>query len=762
MEASDNEEVEERRDISIGDKITIPRTVHNYEEEIEPTRSECDMGSVRGSSGIKEHSERVQYRHEGIFRKHSPYLFRLCRAARIQRWFAICESDKEGKEELKALWDSTDEYLEKAFEQFIGSNSMASWKSFVFKSDVINNIHIVNGKEDYEAMLDDYISVVPVNDDIGTDIFGVIEKSKTGVIHFHVMVKTNKRIDSLRRLFNAHIVKQGKEGTMQCIKGESVSHLAGLFKYFLKAPELVVCGNANIMAAAVSVLTHEEHQWKENVMPKVNKNVECILALMKEYRVYTLEDLMRKCSDQMKHLLALPSLNTIIQNCALFLNVKSDLYDLKKSLLERATLNFGNKANIYAFLERQQINPVKFGEHIHEWLWQLHPKKNTFVLYGPPNTGKSSFIRPLLGLFRWGQIQQSSQFMFQNCLRKEIVVWEEPLISKDYADKCKLLFEGSVQMVEVKSHASQLLERTPIIITTNKPIWKHCSNDKIAFQARCYIYDFNVVYSDLPERTIESRISSPTDTGNRKSIGNRITNSRPGFGSQSNSPRESIRSRSPTDLQRRFTSAINANSSGSDTDDFQCSGTVLQHERDNKRSRRGTSPSILSTEPTGSPSHSPESANKHNHSIEWVPTSPTNSKSPTTEHEFGCSPIDGSCGPYSSRTRIDEQCESSLSSIQLCRAPRKPKRPLTKSPTNKPGASDRIPGGRGNDNRRPYRPHCSPISPDIRRRGSPDLRVSAERTTDSGSELDRESRPITEQDWIDFLGFFIYLERCRQ
>lgn len=85
----------------------------------------------------------------------------------------------------------------------------------------------------------------------------------------------------------------------------------------------------------------------------------------------------------------------------------------------------------------------------------------------------------LVGLFRLfiiGTVTNAGTFNFTDCTDKQLLVWEEPFIKGDMADTCKLVFEGAPAQVKIKYRNPETLNRTPIIITTNKPIWHFCSS----------------------------------------------------------------------------------------------------------------------------------------------------------------------------------------------------------------------------------------------------------------------------------------------
>lgn len=753
MESNNNVQTELLRDSDFVDTPEFFSQVANNETEtpnahggyVAPGRHTGHP--ALGASGL------FLFRLNTLFKKLSPRLHRLSNIHTANRYISIPERLAVNKPSAlqKSLWNATDDFIANAFGHFIRSNSMSSWKAYVFKSDAWNNTF-----EDPEELLDCYCKLIPVNNDICQNIFGVLEENKEGIKHFHVMVKTQKRVDSVRRMFHDHMTKHNFQDYVECVKGQSVRNLEGLFKYFLKNPLAVLCGTANIMSAAVSVLSDEEQQWKENTQPKAHKDVDHLLKIMSQHNVFTLEDLMKTCPTEIKHLLARPSLNTIVQNCALYLNVKSDLANLKKRFLDQASFGQVNRRKIDAFLERQKVDPVEFAKDLHEWLWQEHPKKNTFVLYGPPNTGKSSFIRPLVALFRWGQILQAHQFMFQNCLRKEIVVWEEPLISKDFADKCKLLFEGSTQMVEVKSHAPQLLERTPIIITTNKPIWQYCSSDKLAFQARCYIYTFNAIYSDDSSRSKRTRTSSGSSTSDREGIRDQSENTRTNSCSPKNSPGNASNSSRISNIPSRTSSPKQPNSPRRDSNDNLCCSIPVFDLGDDERGISCASQDIECSQPTRPASNCSATTDNNDCTIEYDSTAITDGGSPTIEPRYGPCPCHGPGQSFDSRTLCDIQSGEYPCTCKLLRGPRKLSRSYRANATNRRGKgslSHISPRSRS-----PYKPDCEEISPASPRRRRPDnLRATSKRSANTRRQLDWEASVITGEDWIDWLAYHIKL-----
>ena len=109
-----------------------------------------------------------------------------------------------------------------------------------------------------------------------------------------------------------------------------------------------------------------------------------------------------------------------------------------------------------------------------------------------------------MSIYRFGEITNSNSFMYQNCIDKDLILWEEPLIGNSELEKFKLVSEGSPTEVSIKFRAPEKLERTPLLITTNHHIWRFCSNEESALRNRCYIHTFGHVFRNDSDRRCQS------------------------------------------------------------------------------------------------------------------------------------------------------------------------------------------------------------------------------------------------------------------
>lgn len=144
---------------------------------------------------------------------------------------------------------------------------------------------------------------------------------------------------------------------------------------------------------------------------------------------------------------------------------------------------------IFEWLQFQDINLDEFCYEFYNWFFQLTKKKNTSLLQGIPNAGKSFVIHKIWEMFTvHTRLLQDGIFTFANLVSFDCAFWEELLILPDNVDTCKLVLEGQKNLsVVIKGQNSQKLnKRVPILITTNKDISTYCSAEAGALNVRCY------------------------------------------------------------------------------------------------------------------------------------------------------------------------------------------------------------------------------------------------------------------------------------
>ncbi|KAL4218845.1 hypothetical protein ACF0H5_021433 [Mactra antiquata] len=139
---------------------------------------------------------------------------------------------------------------------------------------------------------------------------------------------------------------------------------------------------------------------------------------------------------------------------------------------------------------QQSIIPGEFMLKLYTILNQDDKKKNTFILHGMSNAGKtywSKCITPLEN--KTGQTVQSQDFAWQRCLNKEIITIPELSISKpEQMEEFKKISEGLPTTINIKNKEPQILQRTPIILQCNTLPWSAFTKESQACRNRILGY----------------------------------------------------------------------------------------------------------------------------------------------------------------------------------------------------------------------------------------------------------------------------------
>jgi hypothetical protein len=128
-------------------------------------------------------------------------------------------------------------------------------------------------------------------------------------------------------------------------------------------------------------------------------------------------------------------------------------------------------------------------------------KVNTFILKGPTNTGKSLILNLLLHDTKPTRIareRDKSNFHLDQLPNSTSVIFEEPIIDQTTIGTWKLLLEGAPIPTDMKHADKEIIERLPIFITTNQPIWNWVSTEDIApIQQRIFQFDLTTTISSI-------------------------------------------------------------------------------------------------------------------------------------------------------------------------------------------------------------------------------------------------------------------------
>lgn len=113
----------------------------------------------------------------------------------------------------------------------------------------------------------------------------------------------------------------------------------------------------------------------------------------------------------------------------------------------------------------------EFVTFLYKWADRKSEKQNCLLITGPPNSGKSYFVRALkCSLITYGQVatmNRHHQFPLNNCVNKRILHWDEPNFEPAMAETLKLLFSGDELATNIKYQDHATLFRTPVVCTAN-------------------------------------------------------------------------------------------------------------------------------------------------------------------------------------------------------------------------------------------------------------------------------------------------------
>lgn len=343
------------------------------------------------------------------------------------------------------------------------------------------------------------------------------EHNKDGIFHVHALLRTAQRTDALRRTIqttwdNLNISSNftsilGQQATVDCLKLQRCHKPSSLAGYMMKGPQWVIATDMKMLQLCYDIdlwQLNDRFKPKEDepeTSPEMNNMTRELIDLIVASNCKTIEDCMRHGPQILSKYLHKPGIAAIVDNCIKFVKACGATWSLNMYEVYEP-----DPEAIHKVLLHQAIRPKDFDLSFFHWITKMSNKRNTFVLWGPTNTGKSAFIQGLKAIAPWGEITNgSSGFNFEGLLEQTIGIWEEPLINPELAEKCKQIFEGMTCSIPVKYKKPHMLPRIPILMTTNHAPWRWCGQEEPMFRNRMFIFswlyqckDENLVY-----RTIE-------------------------------------------------------------------------------------------------------------------------------------------------------------------------------------------------------------------------------------------------------------------
>nr|WFP21502.1 nonstructural protein 1 [Molossus molossus chaphamaparvovirus]WFP21506.1 nonstructural protein 1 [Molossus molossus chaphamaparvovirus]WFP21508.1 nonstructural protein 1 [Molossus molossus chaphamaparvovirus] len=339
------------------------------------------------------------------------------------------------------------------------------------------------------------------------------ENDSNGNLHIHLLALTSQRSDSFKRTLervwkDVSIVAMSDielpDPTLEVVKCQKCHKPSSLISYMAKDPLWIAAHDENTLMIFDSIYAHDlgERFRAKQELEKLKKGdpntaqMHTITAeitdVIMNHNCRSVEDCMRAAPDIIAKHLHRAGLATIIQNCIAWVTSTGGGWSMQN-------INAKHPAHpdyIHLCLLHQGIQPSVFDPAFYNWITKKDLKKNTLVLWGPTNTGKSAFISGFKQCINWGEIVNSNTFAFEGLINNQFGIWEEPLISPELAEKAKQVFEGMETSIPVKYRKPVKLPRTPIIITTNHAPWRFCTREEEMFRNRMHIYSWeNTMYN---------------------------------------------------------------------------------------------------------------------------------------------------------------------------------------------------------------------------------------------------------------------------
>lgn len=118
---------------------------------------------------------------------------------------------------------------------------------------------------------------------------------------------------------------------------------------------------------------------------------------------------------------------------------------------------------------------VNFLQQLYLVITRQNGKKNTLCITGPPSSGKTYFVRFVSSFFlSIGQVRnfnRNDSFPLNDCTDKRILIWDEPNYTRENLETIKMLFSGDNTPANVKYENQVVIEKTPLLITTNTDVF---------------------------------------------------------------------------------------------------------------------------------------------------------------------------------------------------------------------------------------------------------------------------------------------------
>lgn len=227
-----------------------------------------------------------------------------------------------------------------------------------------------------------------------------------------------------------------------------------------------------------------------------------ILQLVSKYKSRSISELYDKCEFcDWQRICEINNYHDLIKT-AIELYIKRNLDLQRSNMWMYATKNLTDIDNFEHFEDiftKNSIDPKYFANCLKRVLNKEENKINCLRLIGIPNSGKTlianCIVEPFITCYN-NNHGSENEFYLSNFLNKSIILCEELYITIATAEDMKSVLGGQNIDIAKKFNEKQLLQRTPVIITSNysrfgrghiPPV------DENALAIRCHTFTFNAV-----------------------------------------------------------------------------------------------------------------------------------------------------------------------------------------------------------------------------------------------------------------------------
>lgn len=141
--------------------------------------------------------------------------------------------------------------------------------------------------------------------------------------------------------------------------------------------------------------------------------------------------------------------------------------------------------------EYQALDPAMVLIEMYAVLSMAYPKRNCFALIGASDAGKTYWMSAVACLTaQRGDTITSGDFMWQECIDKALIYIPELSLTKpDQVESFKKVCEGQTTNINVKNKRAAVLNRTPVILTSNTPPWSFFTNEEAPIRNRMFLHN---------------------------------------------------------------------------------------------------------------------------------------------------------------------------------------------------------------------------------------------------------------------------------